>query len=71
MEECECSHQEKSYSTDYDAQEVIDNAYKQAYGLLELLLRLKELKEKKQSVDEIILEMKNLVYYLEDYAGWK
>jgi len=69
---CECEHEEpKPYSTDYDAQEVIDNAYRQAYGLLELLLRLKEVKEKKQSVDELILEMKNLVYYLEDYAGWK
>lgn len=71
MGDCDCNHEEKPYSTEYDAQQVIDNAYEEALQLLDLLLRFKESKEKKYSLDEIILAMKNLTYYLEDYAGWK
>ena len=49
---------------EYDAQEVVDNAYRHSYQILEYLL--------KTSKDEnIIINVKNLVYYLEDYAFWK
>lgn len=49
---------------EYDSQEVIDNAYRHSYQILEYLL-------KKYKEDEsLIINIKNLVYYLEDYAFW-
>ena len=49
---------------EYDAQEVVDNAYRHSYQLLEYIL-------KKYKDDELVINIKNLVYYLEDYAFWK
>ena len=46
-------------------QEVINNAYKHSYQLLELLLELA--KEDPKKYENLILNLKNLVYYLEDY----
>ena len=46
-------------------QEVINNAYKHSYQLLEMILKLAKDDEKKYQ--ELILMIKNLTYYLEDY----
>jgi len=49
---------------EYDAQEVVDNAYRYSYKLL-TYITLKYPDNK-----ELIENMKNMLYYLEDYAFW-
>ena len=46
-------------------QEVINNAYKHSYQLLEVILEMA--KEDPKKYEAFILNLKNLVYYLEDY----
>ena len=57
------------FKTEYDSQEVIDNAYRHSYQILMSLTKL--MTTEKVDIHDIILNVKNLTYYLEDYAFWK
>jgi len=50
---------------EYDSQEVVDNAYRHSYKILEYILK------NYPNDHELIMFIKNLTYYLEDYAFWK
>ena len=50
---------------DYNAQEVIDLSYKQAFDILEAYQKLPN------PDPNLLLALKTLLFYLEDYAFWK